>query len=440
MRALASPHEQIHSLSPCRRSSNHYLFGVISYSEALAKIADRSPADQVRTPSETVPLMLADGRILAVAITAQEDIPGADNSAMDGYAVRSADTGSATPDQPVWLSIAGEAPAERPFDAAVGPDQAVRIMTGAPIPTGADAVVMVEKTEESDGRVGFREPVVIGTAIRRAGEDIRSGSDVLSAGRRLSPPDLGLLASLGVTNVPVRIRPILALISTGSELVEPFDLSGPGRIRNSSAPPILAAAARLGVETIDLGICGDDPEELALLIETGLRYDILLTTGGVSAGAYDHVQHLLPAAGVDIAFHQVAIKPGKPVMFGTHTDGDEKTFVYGLPGNPVSSYVTTELFVRPLVERMLGLPDRDRTIGARLAGEVTKKDSKRHFVRVFADFSGKDGPIATPAETQSSGAMTSLSDANGLLIFEEEEQMLPAGTDVRILLLPGSVC
>lgn len=405
---------------------------MIPFDDALQLIEDRSSGPGILRPAETVPLILSDRRTLSEEIVAGENVPGYDNSAMDGYAIRADDTVGATPEQPRSLAIVDEAPAESPSDRTLQPGEAMAIMTGGAVPHGADAVVMVERTRRDGDRLFVEVEVSPGTAIRSAGEDMTSGTRLLPAGRIVTPSDIGALGTLGITNVPVRTRPIVALLSTGSELVEPHEASGPGRIRNSSGPALLASLARMGAETVDLGICGDDRDELAEMIETGLRCDIFLTSGGVSAGSYDHVQHLLPEAGVDVAFHGVAVKPGKPLLFGTLDEAGTRTFVFGLPGNPVSSLVTSTLFVRPLIDRMLGRPRSDRSIVATLDGEYAKRDEKRHFVRVRLDHSGDGLPRAEPVRTQSSGAISSLVEADGLMIVPEETTSLEHGSVVRV--------
>ena len=403
---------------------------MISYAEALRLILD---SIRPSTGTESVPLILSLGRTLASAITANEDYPAEANSAMDGFAVRAADTAGATKENPVRLRIIGDAPAGAPCPIPVEPSEAVAIMTGGILPVGADAVVQVEVTRrEGDDVLIFRETAV-GTAIRPAGEDIAKGEEILHAGRKITPADIGVLATTGHAGVPVRIKPKVAILSTGNELVEPAHRPPLGHLRNSSGPALIAAVNAAGGEPIDLGIVGDEREELEGAIETGLQYDLLITTGGVSAGTFDYVQHLLPEAGVEVAFHGVAIRPGKPVMFGTRDDGELRTWVFGLPGNPVSSLVTFEIFVRPLLRGLLGQEPTTNTFSARLRGTIRKSDDKRHFQRGLLRVAEDGLWEVEPLQNQSSGAMSSLSRGNGLIVVPEDVREIGDGEMVAVI-------
>ncbi len=322
---------------------------LISYSDAVAIIHQHTTRE---LPVETVPLVLAAGRVLASPLVAEENIPSRPNSAMDGYALLAEDLAGASVEQPARLRLIGESSAGSLFQGCVGRGEAVRIMTGGVIPDGANAVIEVEATSEADGIVEARRGVRPGASIRNVGEDMAAGDEVIAAGKKLTPGDIGVLASLGVVNVPVRVKPKIGILSTGSEVIEPFRSPAPGQVRNSTAPALYAACMELGAEPIDLGIARDDREELEEKLEEGLRYDILITTGGVSAGAYDYVQRILPELGVEVRFHKVAIKPGKPILFGTFGDGDQRTLVFALPGNPVSTLLTFREFVAPAVRTM----------------------------------------------------------------------------------------
>jgi molybdopterin molybdotransferase len=354
---------------------------------------------------------------------------------MDGYAVRAEDLAGASTESPARLRVIGEAPAGTVFEGSLGGGDAVRVMTGGLIPRGANAVIEVEATYEADGMVEARRALRIGESIREAGEDIRTGAEAIPAGKRLTPGDIGVLASLGVVNVPVRVKPKIGILSTGNEVVEPFRTPGPGQIRNSSSPALYAACAELGAEPIDLGIARDDRDDLEEKLEEGLRYDILLTTGGVSAGVYDLVQTVAPAMGVEIRFHKVNIRPGKPILFGTFGADDEQTLLFGLPGNPVSTFVTFRQFVAPAVRKLLGASGGPLRFRAALAEPIVKNDDKRHFIRAVLA-TGADGTMTVSrTRTQSSGAMSSLSRANCLIILEEDVRSLPAGADVTVELL-----
>ncbi len=405
---------------------------MISFDDAVALVLN---SIEHTLPSETVPLVLASGRVLAQAIVADANIPPTANSAMDGYAVRAEDVTQATLEHPVPLTVIGEAAAGTPFAGTVGHGCAVRIMTGGIIPEGATAVIEVEATSEADGTMYARRSLRPGEAIRAAGEDIRAGEVVLAAGTTIRPADVGLLASVGVVNVPVRIQPKIGILSTGNEIVEAFRTPGEGQIRNSTGPALYAACMALGAEPIDLGIVRDTRDELADRLEEGLRYDILITTGGVSAGAYDLVQHLLPELGVTIVFHKVKIRPGKPVLFGTFGDSEHRTLVFGLPGNPVSTLITFGQFVAPAVARMLGSTAVPLRLQARLAVPLRKTDDKRHFVRGILSTDAGSVPAVTTTGTQSSGALSSMSRANCLIVLDESSGSLESGDLVTVELL-----
>ncbi len=404
---------------------------MISYDEAIRRIYD---ACTTLKEEESVPLVLSRGRYLSRTITSPRDVPAADNSAMDGYAVISGDTEAATEKNVVELKVIGESAAGSPFSGSLGPGEACGIMTGGLVPKGADAVAQIEIVEVDGDTIRLREKIAPGRAIRQSGEDMREGDTIFEAGRRLRAEDIGTLATLGITGVPVRVKPKVAILSTGNELVEAHVADVPeGHLRNSSGPALIAALEAEGAETVDLGIVGDDPEELATAIESGLQYDLFLTTGGVSAGAYDHVQHLLPEAGVDIRFHGVAIKPGKPLLFGTYDDGPLRTAVFGLPGNPVSSLVTFDIFVRPVVWGLLGARRENRTIVARLHGNMRKNDRKRHFQRGNYWVDDEGLCHVTPLRQQSSGAMSSLSRGDCLIVVPEETSSPTDGSLMQVI-------
>jgi molybdopterin molybdotransferase len=401
----------------------------IRFQEALDIIASSSTRVM---PTETVPLVLAPGRVLSEDIVARESIPPAANSAMDGYAVRAEDLARASREAPVALRVVDESSAGSLATRAVGRGEAIRIMTGGLVPEGADAIVEVEATSESDGVVEVRRSVRTGEAVRTAGEDVRAGETVLVAGRRVTPGDIGVLASLGVVNVPVRVPPKVGILSTGNEIVEVFRTPESGQIRNSSSPALYAHCAAAGAEPIDLGIARDDREELEEKLEHGLRYDILLTTGGVSAGQYDYVQQVLPALGVDVRFHKVNIKPGRPVLFGVYAAGQDETLVFGLPGNPVSTLVVFRQFVRPALRALLRESDTTLSLTARLTTPLRKSDDKRHFVRGVLSRAADGSLEVTTTGTQSSGAMSSMSRANCIIVLDENSRGCDSGEMVEV--------
>lgn len=386
-------------------------------------------------PTETVPLVLAAGRILAASIVSSQNIPAAPNSAMDGYAIHAEDVTAATVDAPTPLRVIGESAAGLPFSGVVGRGQAVRIMTGGVLPEGANGVIEVEATTEADTTVLVRRAIRLWESVRAAGEDIQEGTEAIPAGKRLTAADVGVLASLGVVNVPVRVKPIVGLLATGNELVEPFRTPSLGQIRNSSIPALYALCNSFGAEPIDLGIASDDREDLLEKIEQGLRYDLLVTTGGVSAGEYDFVQHTLPDVGVAIQFHNVNIRPGKPVMFGVYDVADQRTLVFGLPGNPVSTVITFQQFVLPAMRTMLGITEQPTQMTARLTSPINKTDSKRHFIRGFFSTDETGQLVVATTGTQSSGALSSVSKANCLIVLSENSGFQKPGDIVTIELL-----
>lgn len=322
-----------------------------SVAEAQQRIFER-----VRPlPAESLPLgpeLL--GLILAEDIASDLDMPPFDKAMMDGYAVRSGDVAA----EAAELTIIEEVTAGRVPTKAVGPGQATRIMTGAPIPAGADAVVMIERTQSMGGdRVRVQGPLKPHLNILERAKEMRAGEVVLRAGTRLRPQEIGLLALTGRASVRVQPRPTVAVLSTGDEIVDPSQRPGPGQIRNSNGPMLVAQAARAGAAPQMLDIAGDRVESLASLIGAGLRCNVLVLSGGVSAGKLDLVPGVLADLGVQVLLHKVAMKPGKPMLFGVKDHGPERpaTLVFGLPGNPVSALVCFELFVRPALRGLMGL-------------------------------------------------------------------------------------
>jgi molybdopterin molybdotransferase len=378
-----------------------------------------------------VPLLEALGLVAAAAVRAEELVPPFDNTAVDGYAVQAADTVA-----PGWLRVVGNVAAGAAPDVAVGPGEAVRIMTGAPMPEGADAVVMVESTTTSDDgtRVEVRETVARGAAVRRAGDDLRPGDVVVEPGMVLAPGRLGVLASLGVRRVPVRRRPLVGVLSTGDELVDGPGPLRPGQIRDSNRPTLLALARTAGCGTVDLGVAGDDEAAITEALERGVSdCDAVLTSGGVSMGDYDLVKAVLDRIG-DMAWLQVAIKPAKPLAFGVV----KGVPVFGLPGNPVSSMVSFELFARPALRQMMGFPeaelDRPRVLAVAEVDLRRDRDGKTHFQRVV-DRVGEDGRHRVrSAGGQGSHQLAAMAAANALAVLPDGDGVL-AGGEVTAMLL-----
>jgi molybdopterin molybdotransferase len=313
-------------------------------------------------PSEVVPLTSALlGAVLGEDVRSDLDMPPYDKSMMDGYAVRNADLPGGRGDLVVIEEVnAGQTP-----QLALAEKQATRIMTGAPIPAGADAVVMVERTRSADGRVHIDDPSLEpGRNILTQGREMRRGDTVLRAGALLRPQEFGLLATVGRATAAVVPSPRVAVLSTGDEVVEAGQTPGPSQIRNSNGPMLLAQVARAGGVPHYLGVARDRLDSLTRLVAEGLNADVLLLSGGVSAGKLDLTPSVLQSAGVVAHFHKVEMKPGKPVLFGTRERGDGRrpTLVFGLPGNPVGAFVSFELFVRPAMRRMRGLTVDDAAL------------------------------------------------------------------------------
>lgn len=373
------------------------------------------------------------GVVAAAEIRAGEPVPPFANSAMDGYAVRAADTEGASPDAPVPLRVVGELPAGSAPSMPVGPGQAVRIMTGAPVPEGADAIAIVERTEAEDDTVLVFGEARAGDHVRAAGGDVRAGDVVVPAGTVLGPAYLGVLASLGIRSFPAFPRARVGVLSTGDELVgsaTPGPLP-PGRIRDANRPMLLASAERAGCVPVDLGTVGDDEDAIAERIDTAAETcDALLTSGGVSVGVYDHVRAVLERLG-DMSWWQVAIKPAKPLAFGTIRDRP----VFGLPGNPVSSLVSFELFARPALLLMMGHRDRFRPeVDAVAATDFTRRwDGKTHFDRVRVRRDGA-GYVAARSGAQASNVLTATASANGLAVLPDGDGVRE-GERLRVILL-----
>ncbi len=411
----------------------------VSVKEALETILGATPL----LGAETVAMPDAQGRVLTEAIRATRTLPPADCSAMDGYAVRRADLGRASRQTPVDLAVGFEVAAGSQVVASVEVGQAARIFTGAPIPGGADAVVRQEDTERRGDSVRiFVEPEP-GAHIRLAGEDLREGQAVLPAGTLLRAPELGLLASLGRSVVAVRQRPRVALLSGGDELVEPdADASG-GRIVSSNSYTLAAQCRELGAEPVYLGIARDDPDDIEAHLRSGLRADCIVTSAGVSVGDHDHVRPVLEKLGCKLDFWGVNMKPGYPFAFGGFGEdfGDRRPLVFGLPGNPVSAVVSFDLFVRPALRKMMGHRRLFRpTVRARLGENLSKSAGRLHFVRVRLERADADSDelVAYSTGSQSSGVLTSLVAAQGLLIFPAEATQLVAGQRVVVQVLdPG---
>ncbi|HEY6636636.1 MAG TPA: gephyrin-like molybdotransferase Glp [Solirubrobacterales bacterium] len=383
--------------------------------------------------AELVPLRDALGRILAVDVTSADPVPGFDNSSMDGFAVRAEDTRGAGSAAPVTLTITDESRAGRPARSALRSGEAIGISTGAVIPDGADSVVRVEDTSVADGRVEVGAEVKPGSNLRHAGDDIEPGAKVLSRGARIGAAELGVLASVGVGQVPCARRPRLAVLTTGDELLEPEEPQRLGGVRNSNAYTIPALALSAGAEVVGIEAVRDEPESTRAAIERMLGAEIVVICGGVSVGQHDHVKGALGSLGVDEVFWRVALKPGKPTWFGIGPSG---TLVFGLPGNPVSAMVTFLLFVRPAIVAMTGAPDAAQRLRAVLDQELPKPPGRAHAVRCRLELRD-DGWHARPTGDQDSHVLTSMLGAEALAIVPADADPPAVGELVELELLPA---
>lgn len=401
--------------------------GLVSIEEARARVL----AEAAPLSAESRPLPESLGLVLAEDLSAPYDLPPFDNSAMDGYAVRSVDVAAAGPGHGIGLSVVQTVAAGKVAHRGISVGETLRIMTGAPLPDGADAVVQFEHTDEATGRVTVLEAVKPGTNVRFAGEDVQAGAIALAAGTPLGPAEIGLLAAMGMPFVQVHRRPRVAILSTGDELVEVGLPLGPGQIHNSNSYTLRALCEQLGVKPDSLGIALDDRTATGELLAKGLEYDVLLTTGGVSAGAFDFVREVQAELGVQQRLWGIAMKPGKPLVFGVR----ERALVFGLPGNPASAMVSFELFVRPALLRLMGHRRTTRPLRRAVAQEDLKGTSDRvHVVRVRA---WRDADVWQVSSTgdQGSGRLRSMVGANGLVFVPPGSRGARAGEEVELMLL-----
>ena len=382
--------------------------------------------------AEQVKLEQSLGRVLAEEVRANHDLPPCDVSSMDGYALRCADLGNI----PATLQIIEDIRAGDRPKKTLAPGQCARIMTGAPLPQGADAVIRVEDTKAvPDDRVQINLSVKPGNDIRRLGENMHNGEVVLTPGTEITPSVVGVLATVKRAEVQVYRRPRVAILSTGNELEgldEPVD---PNKIPNSNSYALMAQAQALGIEPVLLGIAHDDPDELMRHLKRGLEYDVLLVSGGTSVGVHDYVRPTIEALGARMLFWRVAMKPGHPVAFGKVGE----KIIFGLPGNPVSSMVCFEEFVVPALRRMMGhARTHRRTIAARLTHNVKHQPGRTEFIRVMLA-QEEGGYAATSTGAQGSGRLLSMARADGLAVLPAERNGLTAGSMVTVQLLDGTV-
>lgn len=420
-------------------SHRHYGEAMLSVEDAMERILRHFHA----LPTESKPLLDALGQTLAEDARANHDIPPLDNSAMDGYAIQAADVRGASADTPVTLSVIGAVAAGELPSQAVTPGTTVRIMTGAPVPQGADAIVPFEDTDETERRaagaslneIAVRYAVSVGDDIRPAGQDVERGQLVLNKGALLRPSEIGVLASLGYETVRVIRRPIVAILATGDELLEPGEPHQPGKIYDSNTYGIAASVIRCGGIPKLLGIARDNLTSMNAKLIEGLDADMLITSAGVSKGDYDMVKDVLAQRG-KIDFWSVRMRPAKPLAFGALNAPDGRQVPHlGLPGNPVSALVAFEQFGRAAIRRMLGRPDASKpTISAVLDEPIYNTDNRRVYARAVVRRQN-DAYHAELTGDQSSNLLTSMARANGLAICPEDLPRKDAGEMVEVQML-----
>ncbi len=384
--------------------------------------------------AETVPLDDALGRVLAEEVVAAEAVPGFDNSAMDGYAIRAEDAAGADAAGPASLRLVGESRAGHPAGRVLAPGEAIAISTGAMIPGGADAVVRIEDTEAADGRVEVRVQVPEGNNIRRSGEDVEAGARVLGPGRPIGPVELGVISSAPLSRVVCALAPRVRVLVTGDELIGADQPMRPGGVRDSNALSVPALARGAGADVAGVEHAGDDAAATLAALKRALDADVTVVCGGVSVGEHDHVRPCLEELGAEQVFWGVALRPGKPTWFGIAPGGG---LVFGLPGNPVSAMVTFILFSRPALLAMQGLEPEAPRASAVLEDDYPKKPGRAHAVRCSLR-AGADGLSARTTGAQGSHVLTSMLDADALALIPAESGGVAAGERVEIELLPGS--
>jgi molybdopterin molybdotransferase len=398
---------------------------MISVDEALKTILSRVGV----VSTETVSIASAFGRVLAEDVAARLRQPPQDVSAMDGYAVRSVDAASTSS----ILRLVGEAPAGGSYKGKLKQGETVRIFTGGPMPTGADAVVIQEDVSVDGVNININEPAQLGRHIRKGGLDFEIGDIGAAAGRKLTSRDIALISAMNAPWVSVRRRPRIALLATGTELVKPGEAVGPNQIISSNSLGLAAFAEGLGATAVDLGIAADDADHLAEKLDQAANVDMLITIGGASVGDYDLVQDALKAKGMRMDFWKIAMRPGKPLMFGSI----DETLVLGLPGNPVSAYVGALVFLKPAIEAMLGLSVEDQknrriaTLATDLPPNGARQDHMRAKIRV-----DPDGALAAQVfGVQDSSMLSALAQSDGLIVRPPNDPARKIGDSVTVLLL-----
>ena len=415
---------------------------MISVEEARERIL----ANFQRLPVERKPLLAALGQVLAADVVSPYDLPPLANTGMDGYALQAADTAGASEAAPVRLRVITNLAAGYVSDVPIGPGEAARIMTGAPIPPGADAVVPFEETDEvlrgpneqprPGGEVAIFKAAKHGANVRERGGDVRAGNRVIEAGRVLRASEIGVLSSLGLTEVEVFRRPVVAILSTGDEVTPPGEALLPGRIYDANSAAVAAQVASFGGVPRVLGIAKDTIEDLTSKLREGLDADMLVTSAGVSRGDFDVVKDVLAREG-QVDFWTVRMRPGKPLAFGAFAAPDGRRIPHlGLPGNPVSSMVSFELFGRPAIFKMLGKQGWERpSVRAIVRERVVNPDPRRYFARCIVT-QGEDGRwYADLSGPQGSNILTGMSSANALTVIPEDVTVVEAGEEIDAMML-----
>ncbi|MBF0483339.1 MAG: molybdopterin molybdotransferase MoeA [Candidatus Omnitrophica bacterium] len=390
---------------------------MIKVDEALKIVFDNVK----ELPSDTIPIELSLGRILSADISADFDIPACDISSMDGYAVNSEDKSKI-------FNVVGESKAGEKFVRSISSGEAVNIMTGGIIPDGADSVVMVEHTKLiSVAQVEILKASIKGENIRCQGEEVKQNTVVLRKGKKITPEILGMLARVGRTEVAVSYQPQVAIVSTGNEIINIDEILSEGTIFDANYYILSGMVDMCGGQVVRLGIVRDEVEEIKTVISRGLSSDVILLSGGVSAGKYDLVHIALEELSGTILFHKVAQRPGKPVLFGKIND----VLIFGLPGNPVSVAVTFENFVKPVLYKMQGAEYSPLIVEAVLEKDFVKDKGLKYFVRAKTEW--RDGVFySMPYDNQSSGVLRSCVESNSLIILDEEQEFIKAGTKIKI--------
>ncbi|MCK9461333.1 MAG: molybdopterin molybdotransferase MoeA [Proteobacteria bacterium] len=396
--------------------------GMIDYADALRSSLERTPRASGRCD---VPLSEALGRALAEDVRSDVDVPPFDRSAMDGFAVRAADVANT----PISLTVVGTVPAGGALGRRIGAGEAAAVMTGAPVPEGSDAVVQVEWTSGfGAAAVTVERAVATGDNVSPRGQILRAGAKVLRAGTAIGVEEISLLAAVGCDPVPAGPLPSVAVLSTGDELVPPSVVPGPSQIRNVNGPALAAFCRGLGLEPAVLGVVPDDPPSIREALAVALEHDVVLMTGGVSEGAFDYVEDTLGAAGVEIGFRRVAIKPGKPTVFGTRGG----TILFALPGNPASAMTVVRILVEPALRRRMGFATTGpRTIRARLSADLRKKTDRAWFVR--GELSAGDPLEVRPIAGHGSADIAGAAVGDCLIHAPREKALLERGAAVDVV-------